>query len=376
MRVTLPTVTRRNVLTAAIALAGVPRYLFASDQWRPYARTIVIDGLGAPGNSATQPPLTPTELKDVRDSGLTCIHLTVDPTGSTESDSAYVATMQMLLRCERLIKRQSETFTRVRLAVHIKEAKKASRVGLLLGMQDGIAFEKDLERLRDLYDLGVRVVQPTYNRRNLLGDGCLEPANSGLSIAGGEAVERMNDLGILVDLSHCGQRTAMDAIRISKQPVSFTHTGCAALADHPRNRTDAELRTVADKGGVSGIYFMPYLCQGKQPTSADVIRHLEHMIDVAGEDHVAIGTDGSVSSEDVDEAFKARFAEDTRQRRDLGVAAPQEFEDSYGFATDLNTPRKLETLAQMLAVRGHPDSRIEKILGANLMRLFALVWKG
>jgi membrane dipeptidase len=241
-------------------------------------------------------------------------------------------------------------------------------------MQDGVAFETDLERLRDLYDLGVRVVQPTYNRRNLLGDGCLEPANAGLSITGVHAVERMNDLGILIDLSHCGRQTAADAIRLSKQPVAFTHTGCVALADHPRNRTDAELRAVADKGGVSGIYFMPYLCQGKQPTSADVIRHLEHMIDVAGEDHVSIGTDGSVSAEVMDEAFKTRFAEDTRQRRELGVAAPQEFDDGYLFAADLNTPRKLETLAHLLSLRGHPDSRIEKVLGANLMRLFAQVW--
>lgn len=372
----LPTVSRRALLVAGIGFGLAPRQLFASDLWRGYDRAIVIDGLGGPGNSGSNPPLTPTELKDVRDSGLTCIHLTVDPAGgSVKGDAAFLETVQVLLRCERLIQRESTTFAKVRLAEHITAAKKASRVGLLLGMQDGVGFETDLERLRDLYDLGVRVVQPTYNRRNLLGDGCLEPGNAGLSITGVQAVERMNDLGILIDLSHCGRQTAADAIRLSKQPVAFTHTGCAALADHPRNRTDAELRAVADKGGVSGIYFMPYLCQGKQPTSADIIRHLEHMIDVAGEDHVSIGTDGSVSAEVVDEAFKTRFAEDTRQRQKLGVGAPQEFEDGYLFAADLNTPRKLETLAQMLSQRGHPDSRIEKILGLNLMRIFEQVWK-
>ena len=130
----------------------------------------------------------------------------------------------------------------------------------------------------------------------------------GLSKTGVEAVENMNELGILVDLSHCGRQTAADAIKASKRPVAFTHTGSAALNDHPRNRTDAELRAVAEKGGVSGIYFMPFLSEGKQPTAADVIRHLEHMIDVAGEDHVSIGTDGGISAEVVDAAFKERFA--------------------------------------------------------------------
>ena len=149
---------------------------------------------------------------------------------------------------------------RVRTVADIAQAKRNSRTGIVYGFQDGVMFETDLSRLRNFHDLGVRVIQPTYNRRNLLGDGCLEPANAGLSKAGVEAVEQMNELGILVDLSHCGRKTAADAIRVSKRPVAFTHTGSAAIADHPRNRTDAELRAVADKGGVSGIYFMPYLC--------------------------------------------------------------------------------------------------------------------
>ena len=224
-------------------------------------------------------------------------------------------------------------------------------------------------------DLGVRVIQPTYNRRNLLGDGCLEPANAGLSKAGVEAIEQMNELGILVDLSHCGRQTAADAIRVSKRPVAFTHTGSAAIADHPRNRTDEELRAVADKGGVSGIYFMPYLCDGRQPTSADIIRHLEHMIDVAGEDHISIGTDGNISAQVLDQAYKDAFAKTSRERKAAGIAAPGETEDGYLFASDLNMPRRFEVLAGMLIERGHSARRIEKILGGNLMRLFGETWK-
>jgi membrane dipeptidase len=178
-----------------------------------------------------------------------------------------------------------------------------------------------------------------------------------------------------VDLSHCGRRTATDAIQASVKPVAFTHTGCAALNDHPRNRTDAELRAVADEGGVSGIYFMPFLSEGRQPTAADVIRHLEHMIDVAGEEHVSIGTDGSVSAEIVDDEFKEIFAGFVRRRREAGISAPGETEDGYLFANELNSPRRLETLAGMLSDRGHSDGRIEKILGANLLRVLSDVWR-
>ena len=164
-------------------------------------------------------------------------------------------------------------------------------------------------------------------------------------------------------------------IRHSKKPLAFTHKGSAAQNEHPRNRTDEELRAVAAKGGVAGIYFMPFLCDGKQPTAADIIRHLEHMIDVAGEDHVSIGTDGSVSTEVVNEEFKEIFAGFVRRRQEAGISAPGETKEGYLFANELNTPRRLETLAEMLSARGHGDARIEKILGKNLVRVFSETWK-
>ena len=239
---------------------------------------------------------------------------------------------------------------RIRTVVDIAAAKQAGRTGLIYGFQDGVTFETDLSRLEDLYRLGLRIVQPTYNRRNLLGDGCLEPANAGLSRAGVEAVAKMNEIGILVDLSHCGRQTALDAIKASTKPVAFTHTGSAAQNDHPRNRTDAELRAVAEKGGVSGIYFMPFLSEGRQPAAADVIRHLEHMIQVAGEDHVSIGTDGGISAETLTPEFKERHAGFVRERQEAGISAPGETEEGYLFANELNSPRRLETLADMLSV--------------------------
>lgn len=375
-------ISRRTLLAQSIASAvalSLPAHRAAAADWFRYREAIVIDGLGGPGGGVNDNPdagLSDAEVKDVHESGVTCTHITVGAVGTTAPDTAFMETVRGIAFWEREIDRHSEVLSRVRTANDITKAKKARRCGLIYGVQDGVAFETDLARLADLHALGLRVVQPTYNRRNLLGDGCLEPSNAGLSKAGVQAIERMNDLGILVDLSHCGRQTAADAIRVSKKPVAFTHTGCQALSDHPRNRTDAELRAVADKGGVCGIYFMPYLSEGRQPTGAEIVQHLEHMVQVAGEDHVSIGTDGNISATVVDDKYKEAFAKNTRERREAGIGAPWELETGYLFAADLNTPRRFATLATMLADRRHSAARIEKILGGNLLRVFADTWKG
>jgi membrane dipeptidase len=371
--------TRRAFVAGgtAAAVAWALARQAAAAQGDIYRNAIVIDGLGGFGNSKGAPgaPLTDAYVQDIRDSGLTCVHATIEPVGSTPPDTAFTEAVIGIGEYEREIDRHPDVLARVLRVEDITAAKQAGRTGIIYGFQDAVAFETDLSRLDELYRLGIRVAQPTYNRRNLLGDGCLEPANAGLSKAGFEAIEKMNELGILVDLSHCGRQTAADAIRASTKPVAFTHTGSAAQNDNPRNRTDEEFRAVADKGGVSGVYIMPFLSDGRQPTSADVIRHLEHMIEVAGEDHVSIGTDGSVSAEVVDAEFKEIFAGFVRRRREAGISAPGETEDGYLFASDLNTPRRLETLADMLSARGHADARIEKILGRNLFRVFSDTWK-
>jgi membrane dipeptidase len=184
----------------------------------------------------------------------------------------------------------------------------------------------------------------------------------------------MNDLGVLVDLSHCGHRTTLDGIAASKKPVAITHAGCAALADLPRNKTDEELRALAKKGGVAGIYFMPFLRTQGQPMAADLIHHIEHAVDVCGEDHVGLGTDGGISALELTEDYKKRFREFIADRRKQGISAPGETEDVYLYLPDLNTPRRFETLAGLLQKRGHSGAWIEKILGGNFARLFKEVW--
>lgn len=355
----------------------MPRTLAASHgSWPGYARAILIDGLGGPGSQASElgRPLTPGEVSDLRHSGMTCLHLTVGEVGSMPPDEAYAKAVASIARWEGEIDRVPTALRRVRSVADIRAAKAGGVTGLVYGFQDGVCFETDLERLTQFHRLGIRVIQPTYNRHNQLGDGCMEPVDGGLSALGHEAIERMNALGILVDLSHCGRSTAADAIRASKRPVAFTHTGCAALADHPRNRTDAELRAVAAAGGVTGIYVMPYLAGGRQPRADDVVRHLEHALDVAGEDHVSIGTDGHLSAVELTPEYVKNFAANVAQRQAAGIAATQEFADGYLFAADLNTPRRFEQLADRLSLRGHSDARIEKVLGANLLRVFDAAW--
>jgi len=220
------------------------------------------------------------------------------------------------------------------------------------------------------------VFQLTYNRRNLVGDGCLEPGNAGLSKFGESYIERLNERRLLIDLSHGGERTTREAIAASKAPVAISHTGCAALAPLPRNKTDAELKLLADKGGVVGIYLMPFLRSAGQPTAADLVRHIEHAVEVCGEDHVGIGTDGTVSAVNFNAAFRKKFAAEVAERRAAGISAPGERADVYTFLPDLNAADRFKRIGVLLSKRGFSDARIGKILGANFARLFAAVWNG
>ena len=364
-------------LASSISAIIAPRLVSASTPVALYENSIIIDGLGFPGglsNDETS-PLNDLELEHVGQSGLTAAHLTVGAVGTMAPLLAFEKIVRDIARWEQQIDDNPKTLSRVRGSADISAAKSAGNTGLIYGLQDGVSFEDDLNRLDALQQLGIRVIQPTYNRRNLLGDGCMEPADAGLSRSGNEAIERMNALGILVDLSHCGRKTAADALAASKRPVSFTHTGCYALAEHPRHRTDEEMKAIADTGGVVGIYIMPYLARGNQPTAADVIMHIEHALDVVGEDHVSIGTDGTVSPTELTDAFIEKFREITSRRKKQGIAAPFETETGYLFANDLNTPRRFETLSRMLLERGHSESLVTKIMGANLLRLFLETWK-
>jgi len=312
-------------------------------------------------------------VADAKASGVTAVNLTVGAIGN--GPNVYEDTVAGIALAEREIQLNPGVFMKVLRPDDLRVAKTSGKLGLIYGFQDASMLGSRLDRLEHFYHLGVRIVQPTYNQRNLLGDGCLEKADAGLSTFGRQVIERIGELGILLDLSHCGQRTSKEAIALAKAPPAFTHSGCRALVDVPRNRTDEELRAVADKGGVIGVYFMPFLRQSGQPMGEDVVRHIEHALQVCGEDHVGVGTDGGISGIELTDAYRKMHREFVEERTKNGYAAPGEAADVFNFALDLNSPRRLETLADMLLQRGHGEARIEKILGGNFARLFKDVWK-
>ena len=345
--------------------------------WAGYQRAIVIDSLGNPGawmsDAGPFDPLSDAYVADARNSGLTAVNVTVGAFG--KSEGAFEETFRTIGYWEQEIEAHPEVFVKVKSVADLEAAKSSRRLGLIYGFQDTIPIGEELARLDVFYQFGVRIIQLTYNGRNLVGDGCLEPANAGLSRLGRRMIERMNEMGILIDLSHGGSQVTRDAIAASKKPLAITHTGCAALADRARNKTDDELCRLADRGGVAGIYLMPFLRMQGQPMAEDLIRHIEHAVNVCGEDHVGIGTDGGISAVHVTEKSRQRFRGDIENRRLLGISAPGEDPDVYLFLPDLNTPRRFETLARTLLDRGHSDARVAKILGGNFLRLMRETWR-
>ena len=310
----------------------------------------------------------------MRASGLTAVNLTVSGVGSYAKD--YDTTVRNIGYWNAQIATHAGALLLVRSAADITEAKRSQRLGLIYGFQDATPIAEDLGRVDTFGELGVRIFQLTYNRRNLIGDGCLESGNAGLSKFGESYVERLNERKFLIDLSHGGERTTREAIGASKAPVAISHTGCAALAPLPRNKTDTELKLLADSGGVAGIYLMPFLRTAGQPTAQDLVRHIEHAVNVCGEDHVGIGTDGNISPVNFNAAFRKKFAAEVAERRAAGISAPGERPDVYTFLPDLNSPDRFAHIAGLLAERGFTEARVTKILGGNFARLFAAVWGG
>jgi membrane dipeptidase len=341
-----------------------------------YDRVTVIDALGGLGefdpDAPDDAPLSARALKDARESGVTAVNFTINEVGN--GPNKFMAAVKNIAGLEHELAAHPDILMKILRGADIAAAKSTNRVGLIYGCQDTTMLEGDLKNLAVFADLGVRIVQPTYNVRNLMGDGCIEKANGGLSKMGYDFIAETNRLNLLLDLSHAGPRTIAEGIAASKAPMAITHTGCRALVDLPRNTHDSELRALAARGGVAGIYFMPFLRLSGQPHAQDLILHIEHAVNVCGEDHVGLGTDGSISGVPLTDAYRAYFRKDEEARIKAGYAAPGESADVLTIVPEYNEPLRFYRLAGDLASRGWPASRIDKILGANFARLFAQVW--
>jgi membrane dipeptidase len=346
-------------------------------------RPLIIDALGGIDNinlrgaghdsAANDFGIDARALADAKASGLNAFNMTI---GHVFGDGdPYEKTVSDVHAWNAFIKRRSADFLLVRSAADIKRAQADGRLGVILGFQNAAMMGKDARRVEGFARAGVRVIQLTYNGPNQLGDGSMVPTNKGLTDFGRDVVAELNRNRVLVDLSHSGEQICLDAAAASTASIIISHTGCRAVADLPRNKTDKELRLVAEKGGFVGIYFMPFLAVGRQPMAADLVTHIEHAINICGEDHVGIGTDGTVPQIDDMAAYMKGLEEEVRQRRAAGISAPGERPDIVPFLPDLTGRDKFWKLADLLAQRGHSSSRIEKILGTNFLRVADAVWR-
>lgn len=341
----------------------------------------ILDNPNAPHSWAAAGKLAPTSddltidartLADAHASGLTAVNITL---GYTMGDMPpYEHTLHEIEVWDALLRDHAADLVKVRTAEDIHRAQREGRVGIIYGFQNAVAIGDDLGRVETFHRLGVRVVQLTYNQANHIGDGSMAPGNRGLTAFGREVVEALNDSRIMVDLSHSGERTCLEATEVSRQPVSINHTGCRALTDLPRNKTDEELRRVASRGGFVGIYFMPFLDLSGHARAQHVVEHIDHAVNICGEDHVGIGTDGPVTSIDDLDAYQELLAEQVARRREAGVGAAGERSDTLPFVVDLRGVDQFYELIRLLELRGYSSDRIDKIMGRNFVAYAERVW--
>ena len=371
-----PTITRRQfaaTVGAAPALRSVlpGRTATAATQADSvYERGVVIDALANPGSmNVSWPPRGPLSQKQrdaIAASGITAINVTV-------SADTFEATTRNIALWRGEADRYPTLLAIVGRHEDIARAKKERTLGLILGFQNTEMLERDISRLEVYHRLGVRIIQLTYNDRNIIGDGCLEPGDAGLSSFGREVVERMNALGIAVDLSHCGTRTTADGIAHSNRPPLITHSGCREVYRHPRSKEDRELKGMADKGGVVGIYFMPFIGPGPGAPTVDMLmRQIDHAIKVCGVDHVGIGSDLSTAPIEETPEYLAESKRFVDARKARGISAPDEERPLY--IPELNHSRRIEGVVRGLRQRKYSDDVIEKIIGGNFHRVFREIW--
>ena len=298
-------------------------------------------------------------FEDMRRGGLSAANCTVSVWEGFGDTVANIADMKKLIR------ENSELVSLVRTTGDIAQAKRDGKTGIILGFQNAHAFEDNLGYIEAFADMGVRVVQLCYNTQNLIGTGCYE-RDGGLSGFGREAIAEMNRVGIMVDLSHVGGATSEEAILASAKPVCYSHCLPSGLKEHARNKSDDQLRFIADQGGFIGVtMFPPFLKRGIEATVADYVEAIDYVIDLVGDDCVGVGTD---FTQGYDKGFFDWITHDKGRHRKL-----------TSFGTILN-PEGIRTIGEFpnltaaMQKAGWSESRIRKVMGENWVRIFGQVW--
>lgn len=370
---------RTMVAGAAAAVVAAPALGRAKAVSGPgwYDKAIVIDALGDfgdPYGTDDSTRLSDRAWSEMVGTGVTMLRDTVLPVGNT-ADPWGDYQKEMAVK-QQILAANPDRLILIRTAADILKAKREKKFGILIGTQDSAMVSGDLERLAQMKKDGVMTVQLTYNNANLSGDGSLEPRNAGLTKLGKATIDRIEKEKLLLDLSHGGARTMAEAAAYAKRPLVISHTGARALADHPRNTADETIKAVADKGGVVGVYFMPFLTLDSHPKGSDLIAHIEHVANVAGEDHVGLGTDNGVLPQIVDAESTRKLNEWAQKRIDAGIAAPGEGLNVWPMVADYNSVDRYRRLAADLQKRGWSEARLEKLFGGNFLRVYKEAWGG
>jgi membrane dipeptidase len=330
-------------------------------------RAIVIDGnLVPPLDDEHAPP--PEVVRAVRASGLTAAKVTIGGSGGS-----YADTRAELDATTQAIARSAGLYQRILRAGDLAAAKRSGALGVIYSFEAVEMLEGSVDRIEELADLGVRVMQLSYNTASPFAAGVLAPQPSaGLTALGRAAVARMNAVGVTLDLSHADEASTLAALEASTRPAVISHAGCAAVHAHPRNKSDTVLRALAARGGVVGIYELSFLSAGPaQQSLADYLAHVDHALQVCGEDHVGIGSDALLMPFDTSPASLAEWATQIAARKAAGIGAPEEGRPPY--VEGLNRPDRMLAIARALLAR-HPARVVEKVLGANFQRAFTASW--
>lgn len=384
-----PVLTRRAMMkVAAGALGGLAaapminlgRYrLFAWHDDEYSARTLallerstVLDMLGVISIDRTwqdwaMSPETFTEadFERYRGSGITVFHHAFGLGGL----NAYESALSYMASLNGLAAGADQYFVRVATAADLARVKESGRIGLLLGIQNADHFRR-ADDVDLFFGLGQRVSQLTYNSRNRIGNGATERVDGGLSNFGVSIVERMNTVGMAIDVSHCGDRTTLDAFEASRRPVLITHSNCRALVPgHPRCKPDEAILAMARGGGVMGITGVRNFVSLEEPTTVEhVIDHFDHVRDLVGVEHLGVGSDMDLFGYDA-------LPEEMQANLRAGYADTYAFRDRIDIE-GLDHPKRMFDLTEGLVRRGYGDDEIEAILGGNFIRVLSEIWGG
>jgi len=305
---------------------------------------------------------TPSDFANYRASGIHAFHIAVGMGGA----DAFQTTLQFVAQWDGFLAHHSETMKRIDTAADIDAARAAGKIGVIIGLQNSEHFRRP-DDVDLFYNLGQRVSQLTYNARNMVGNGSTERRDEGLSDFGVAIVERMNRAGMVVDVSHCGDRTTLDAFELSKKPVLITHSNCRALTGHVRCKTDEAIKKCAAQGGVMGITGVRMFVKASEPTTVeDVLNHFDHVKKLVGPEFLGVGSDIDLFGYDAMPANE-RAALHANYK---SVYAFREKDDIEG----INHPRRMFDLTEGLIRRGYTNTEIQGILGGNFRRVLGKIW--